>query len=134
MSPIRTALLALPCAVLLTLMAAPAHADGEKTYKAVCIACHGTGALNAPRVGDKAKWAPLIKEGQTILTAHGYVGVRNMPAKGGKSDLTVEDFAEALVYMVNQSGGNWKKPDARGLTAIKTEITKREKQLAAAKK
>jgi len=50
------------------------------------MACHTSGVAGAPKLGDKAKWAPLIKEGQTILTAHGYVGIRAMPAKGGKSD------------------------------------------------
>lgn len=127
--PLLAGALALTGALLAPLAAA---ADGVKTYNAVCIACHGTGAAGAPKVGDRAKWAPLIKEGQTILTAHGYVGIRGMPAKGGKADLSVEDFAAALVHMVNQSGGKWKEPDAKGVTAIKTEIAKREKELAAA--
>ncbi len=43
---------------------------GENTYKQVCAACHGSGVLNAPKLGDKAKWAPLIAEGQATLTAH----------------------------------------------------------------
>jgi len=72
----------------------------------------------------------LIKEGQAILTAHGYVGIRGMPAKGGKSDLSVENFAKALVYMVNQSGGAWKDPDAKTLQAIDLEIDARKKELA----
>jgi len=119
-------------ALLLGLAATPAFADGAKTYNAVCLACHSTGAVGSPRVGDLKVWAPLIKEGQTILTAHGYVGVRNMPAKGGKADLSVEEFAAALVFMVNKSGGKWKEPDAKGVTAIKAEIVKRQKELAAA--
>ncbi len=111
-------------------------ADGAKTYTAVCVSCHSTGALDSPKVGDRAKWAPLIKEGQTILTAHGYVGLRNMPPKGGKADLAIEDFAAALVYMVNMSGGKWKEPDAKSIAAIKIEIGKRQQELAreAAKK
>jgi hypothetical protein len=78
-------------------------------------------------MGDKAKWAPLIAEGQVILTAHGYVGVRAMPAKGGKPDLTLQGFSEALNYMVNQSGGNWKQPDKKMMDAIQAEIVKRQK-------
>jgi hypothetical protein len=81
-------------------------------------------------VGDKAKWAPLIKEGQAIITAHGYVGVRGMPAKGGKSDLSIEHFAQATVYMANQSGASWTNPDEKMLKAIDAEIEARKKQLA----
>jgi cytochrome c5 len=55
--------------------------SGESTYKQVCANCHGTGVLNAPKFGDKAKWAPLIAEGQVTLTAHAYFGVRGMPRK-----------------------------------------------------
>jgi mono/diheme cytochrome c family protein len=103
-----------------------AAATGENTYKQVCAVCHQMGVAGAPKVGDKAKWAPLIKEGQVQLTAHGYVGVRGMPAKGGKADLSVSDFAASLVFMVNQSGGNWQNPDAKTLERINAEIIKRE--------
>ena len=87
--------------------------SGENTYKQVCVSCHGAGVLNAPKFGDKAKWAPLIAEGQVTLTAHAYFGVRAMPPKGGNPNLSIEGFADALVYMVNNSGGNWKSPDAK---------------------
>ena len=101
-------------------------ATGENTYKQVCAVCHQMGVAGAPKLGDKAKWAPLIKEGQVQLTAHGYVGVRGMPAKGGKADLSVADFAASLVYMVNQSGGSWQDPDGKTLERINVEIIKRE--------
>lgn len=114
----------------LTLSAASSvWASGEGIYKQACMACHGAGVAGAPKTGDKAKWAPLIKEGQAVLTAHGYVGVRGMPPKGGQPDLSVEGFASAVVYMANQSGGQWKEPDANLLQTIHKEIEKREKQL-----
>lgn len=109
---------------------APVFANGQQTYQQVCMACHTSGVLGAPKLGDKVKWAPLIKEGQAILTAHGYVGIRGMPAKGGKSDLSVDQFAQALVFMVNQSGGSWSNPNEKLLKAIDIEIEKRQKQLA----
>jgi cytochrome c5 len=99
---------------------------GENTYKQVCAACHGSGVLNAPKFGDKAKWAPLIAEGQVTLTAHAYVGVRAMPPKGGNPNLTVEGFADAVAYMANKAGGNWKTPDAKTLAAINKEIEARK--------
>lgn len=102
---------------------------GENTYKQVCAACHSAGVLNAPKLGDKAKWAPLIAEGQVTLTAHGYVGVRGMPAKGGNPNLSIENFSDAVVYMANKSGGNWKSPDANTLAAINKEIEARKAKL-----
>ena len=100
--------------------------SGESTYKQVCASRHGAGVLNAPKLGDKAKWAPLIAEGQVTLTAHGYVGVRAMPAKGGNPNLSIEGFADALVYMVNNSGGNWKSPNAQTVAAINKEVEARK--------
>ena len=97
---------------------------GLQTYKAVCAVCHASGVANAPKVGDKNVWKPLIEEGQVILTAHGYVGVRAMPPKGGRPDLSIEQFAEALNYMVNYSGGQWSSPDKAMLEKINEEITK----------
>jgi len=116
------------------LAAVPAAAlaqAGESTYKSVCASCHASGVANAPKLGDQKKWGPLIREGQAVLTAHGYVGIRGMPAKGGKPDLGIEDFADAVVFMVNQSGGKWASPDAKILAAIRSEIDKREKAIAA---
>ena len=100
--------------------------SGETTYKQVCMSCHGAGVLNAPKLGDKAKWAPLIAEGQVTLTAHGYVGVRSMPAKGGNPNLSIEGFADALVYMVKNSGGNWKSPNTQTIAAINKEVEARK--------
>ncbi len=130
--PLLRTISATAAAVGLTFLISPALAQGgEATYKAVCAACHTSGVANAPKIGDAKKWGPLIREGQAVLTAHGYVGIRGMPAKGGKPDLSVEDFADAVVYMVNNSGGKWSSPDPKTLAAIRTEIDKREKAIAA---
>ena len=110
----------------LSISAAASAQSGENTYKQVCVSCHGSGVLNAPKFGDKAKWAPLIAEGQVTLTAHAYVGVRAMPPKGGNPNLTVEAFSDALVYIVNNSGGKWTSPDAKTVVAINKEIEERK--------
>jgi cytochrome c5 len=102
-------------------------------YQQVCSVCHAAGVAGAPKVGDNKKWAPLIAEGQVILTAHGYVGIRAMPAKGGKPDLSLKDFAGALVDMVNQSGGKWTPPNAALLSQMEKEVVKREQALKAKK-
>jgi mono/diheme cytochrome c family protein len=100
-------------------------AGGEETYKAACSNCHATGLNKAPMLGDKKQWGKLIKEGQVQISADGYYGVRAMPAKGGKSDLTVAEFASAVVYMANQSGANWKEPDDAMLKDINKRLAKK---------
>lgn len=85
---------------------------GKAVYEAICAACHTTGVLNAPKLGDKAGWAKLIAEGQSKLTADAMKGVRQMPPRGGAPDLSDVEFARAVAYMANQAGANWKEPDA----------------------
>ncbi len=110
-------------------------ATGERIYQQVCVACHATGVANAPKVGDRQAWKPLIAEGQATLTGHGWVGVRAMPAQGGDPKLGVEDFARALAWMVRNSGGNWNDPDADTLRAIRKEAREQlQKQLTARRK
>jgi len=123
---IRSIFLVLSCALGVTISFTASAQSGEATYKQVCASCHDAGVLKAPKFGDKATWKPLIAEGQVTLTAHGYVGVRGMPAKGGNPNLSVEGFSDALVYIVNNSGGNWKSPDAKILAAINKEIEARK--------
>lgn len=111
------------------------HAEaGDTVYKRVCQTCHGMGVANAPKFGDRKAWDKLIQEPQEVLTAHGYVGVRGMPAKGGDPTLTVDDFARATAYMARAAGATWKDPDAAMLARIRAEIAKREQELAAASK
>jgi len=113
--------------VLFTSAAIPGSAlaqtlkSGEQVYKETCFACHSTKVEKAPQFGDKKTWAPLIKEGQHVLTAHAWVGVRNMPPKGGKADLGLEEFARAVAYMARSAGGNWKDPDAAMIKRIQAE-------------
>lgn len=112
----------------------PALKSGEQVYRETCMVCHGPGLANAPRLGDKQAWGKLIAEGQAVLTAHGWVGVRAMPPKGGRNDLSLEEFARAVAWMVRGSGGNWQDPDPRLLERIRVEESKRIEQLRKAGK
>src|SRR5438309_3341399 len=85
---------------------------GEQVYKAVCTNCHQTGVAGAPKLGDKAAWAPLVKEGLSEMVADAIKGVRAMPPRGGDPSLTDEEVARASVYMANQSGARFKEPAA----------------------
>lgn len=81
--------------------------SGPQVYNSACIACHGAGVAGAPIVGDAAAWAPRIATGLAVLTRHaieGYSGaVGYMPAKGGRTDLSDDEVASAVDYMVNES-------------------------------
>lgn len=107
--------------------------SGEQVYKEVCSVCHVAGVANAPKFGDKTAWTPLIAEGQAVLTAHAWVGVRGMPARGGNPNLVLEEFSRATAYMARAAGGTWKDPDAKMLASIQAEEKKRLAELKAKK-
>ena len=80
---------------------APAKAaDGKATYDTVCMACHSTGAAGAPKYGDKAAWAPRIKQGIAALHASALKGKGAMPPKGGNTALPDDAVKAAVDYMV----------------------------------
>jgi cytochrome c5 len=87
-----------------------AERSGKEVVDAVCAACHASGANGAPKIGDKKAWSKRASQGLTSLTQHALTGMRNMPAHGGKLDLTDLEIGRAVTYMVNQSGGKWKEP------------------------
>jgi len=85
---------------------------GEEVYKAVCGACHASGAAGAPKLGDNAAWAPRLKEGYDHLVESVIKGKGAMPARGGGADLSDYEIARAVAYVANNSGGNMKEPPA----------------------
>lgn len=107
---------------------------GEQVYNHACIACHSTGVASAPKLGDKKAWAPLIAEGQYVLTAHAWVGVRAMPPQGGAPDLSMEEFARGVAWIASQSGGDWKAPDTELMKQIRQEAAARLRLEIKAKK
>ena len=112
-------------ALTLALGATCTWAAGEETFQQVCATCHAQGDKGSPKIGDVKAWNKLIKEGQANITADGYAGVRAMPARGSKPELTVPEFAAAVVYMANQAGANWKEPDDAMLKKINAHLDKR---------
>jgi cytochrome c5 len=85
---------------------------GQAVYTAVCVACHGTGAAGAPKMGDTGAWSTRIGQGFDTLVQHAVQGIRAMPAKGGNPDLDDIEVARAVAYMGNQSGAKFKEPEA----------------------
>jgi len=86
---------------------------GKDIVDAVCGNCHGQGLAGAPKIGDKSKWGPLIKEGHDKLTAMAIKGIRAMPPRGGNPDLSDVEIARAVAFMANQAGANFKEPEAK---------------------
>jgi cytochrome c5 len=86
---------------------------GADVFKAVCAACHATGAAGAPKVGDNGAWGSRIAQGYDTLVQHAIKGIRAMPAKGGNPDLDDLEVAGAVAFMANQSGAKFKEPDLK---------------------
>jgi cytochrome c5 len=83
--------------------AAPAADAGKKLFETTCTACHTPGIAGAPKFGDKAVWAPRIKQGVATLYEHALKGFQGktgvMPPKGGSS-ASDADVKAAVDYIV----------------------------------
>lgn len=77
-------------------------AAGEAIVKKNCLVCHAQGINGAPIIGNAKMWSPRIEKGQDVLVQSATNGFGLMPAKGGKTDLSDEDIALAVNYMVSQ--------------------------------
>lgn len=79
---------------------APASAGaGKKVYDATCVVCHGAGIAGAPKLGDKAAWAPRLKTGMDALVNSALKGKNAMPPKGGNASIPDADIRAAVEYM-----------------------------------
>lgn len=83
--------------------AAAAPATPPALYNSACMACHTTGVMNAPKVGDKAAWAPRLAAGVDGLTVSAIKGKGLMPPKGGAGNATDAEIKAVVAYMVAQS-------------------------------
>lgn len=95
--------------------------SGEEVVKAVCAMCHAAGLMNSPKIGDKGQWQPRIAQGYETLVKHAIEGIRSMPARGGNPALSDNEVANAVAYMANQSGANFKETAPKAVEAAPTE-------------
>jgi cytochrome c5 len=74
---------------------------GEQVVGKFCGACHGSGLLNSPKVGDTAAWqARADKEGGLDgLLAKAISGINAMPPKGTCADCTDDELLGAIKFM-----------------------------------
>jgi cytochrome c5 len=83
--------------------AAADTAKAEAAYKATCMACHGSGVMNAPKVGDKAAWKPRIAKGKPAVYNNAIKGFNMMPARGGNPALKDDEVKAVVDYMIGKS-------------------------------
>jgi cytochrome c5 len=80
--------------------------DGKEIFGQLCHSCHETGAGGAPKISDKAAWAPRVAEGLDTLIKHateGFTGKSGiMPPKGGNPALNDAQIKATVSWMVDQ--------------------------------
>jgi cytochrome c5 len=79
--------------------AASGPRDGATIYNSVCGACHNSGAAGAPKIDDKAAWAPRLAQGKDGLIKSVTNGKGAMPPKGGAtlSDVEIKNVVEYVM-------------------------------------
>ena len=82
--------------------------DGKTIYDHLCTSCHTAGIAGAPKLGNKAMWAPRIAEGIDTLVKHAIEGYHGpdgnfMPPKGGNPALSDDQVKATVEWMVAQS-------------------------------
>jgi cytochrome c5 len=83
--------------------------SGEEVVNGACGACHTAGVAGAPKIGDKAAWAPRLAQGLDAMVKSATAGKNAMPPKGG-ADVTPLELTRAVVFMANKSGASFKEP------------------------
>ena len=89
---------------------------GDQVFAAQCSACHASGALGAPKLGDADAWSARIKSGLDALVHSALAGKGQMPPQGG-GDFSDFEIARAVVYMANKSGAKFAEPTAPSAAA-----------------
>ena len=81
--------------------AASGPRDGATIYNTVCGACHNTGAAGAPKIDDKAAWAPRVAQGKAALVTSVTNGKGAMPQKGGAT-LSDDEIKGVVDYVLSK--------------------------------
>ena len=78
-------------------------ADGKAVYDKTCFACHAQSVAGSPKIGDKAAWAPRIRQGIDTLMQSVLKGKGAMPPKGGNPSLSDAEVKAAVEFLVSQA-------------------------------
>lgn len=107
---------------------------GEQVYNETCVICHRIGWAGAPRMGDQKAWTKLVAEGLEDIGGAAIVGVRLMPARGGREEYSDLEVLRATVYMANRHGAGWPEPTAQDAARARADREKRNAGKAAKEK
>ncbi len=79
--------------------------SGKQVVQQVCLGCHGSGVMGAPKFGSKDQWEPrLSAQGFDTLVHNAINGFKAMPPKGGNASLTDDEMKKAVTYMLKNAG------------------------------
>ncbi len=84
--------------------AAAGPVDGSAVVAATCQACHGTGLLNSPKIGDKDAWNARLEAAGGVdgLLKSAIAGKGAMPSRGGNASLSDAEIKAAIEFMSSQ--------------------------------
>jgi cytochrome c5 len=75
--------------------------DGQMIYQRVCAACHDAGVAGAPTLARET-WGDRIDQDREDLIASVINGLGAMPPRAGRNDLSDEQVAASVDYMLDQ--------------------------------
>jgi cytochrome c5 len=78
--------------------------SGQQVVRAQCSKCHQDGSGGAPLIGDRAAWAPRLKDGLDATVRSAINGHGSMPARGGMANLSDLEVRNAVTYMFDPGG------------------------------
>lgn len=78
--------------------------SAEEVVAQACAACHQSGVMEAPKIGNQEDWGARAEQGIDTLVDHALNGIRSMPARGGNPNLSDDEVRSATLLMLGQSG------------------------------
>ncbi len=94
--------------------------SGKQVVDGQCAKCHAKGEGGAPKIGDRAAWAPRFKQGIDNLVLSAIRGHGGMPPRGDQADLTDGEIKAAINHMFNPAGAS-AKPKAKAEPAAASD-------------
>lgn len=92
-----------PAAQAAAVPAADASAiDANAIVTATCAACHATGLLESPKIGDKDAWDKRLQANGDLdgLVKSSIIGKGAMPPRGGNAGLSDAEIKAAIEFMM----------------------------------
>jgi len=87
-----------------TMAAEPDEFDAAQVYQARCYACHGTGAAQAPLLGDVIEWEVRLEKGLDTVVQNAINGLNgSMPPRGLCAECSDDNLKTIVDYMIEMS-------------------------------